>query len=140
MLVSPGQIVLWGNGCLAAARTVFEIAPWGDGWWIDIDIRGPERPEAERASLALDAAEAVATLAALLAEPPRGRADTDRSLTSTGIGTIYLKLPLPDGLADLFVSGDEGRLIAIAGVLLELVRRAGLRVDETLHPLPGHQL
>lgn len=143
-LLAPAKVVLWGNGCLNAPRTIFAITPVADGWRIEIEIAGVQifdrtaPTNFATGALALDAAQAAETLEALLADHRPRRATTARELSMTGIGTIYLTLPLATGAIDVRINDREpDRLIAVGDVLVELVRRAGLPADDLLHPVPA---
>jgi hypothetical protein len=142
-LIAPGQVILWGNGCLNAPRTIFAITPVPDGWRIEIDIAGVQifdrtAPDNHVTGvLALDAARAAETLEALLADRRARRATTDRDFNMTGIGSITMTLPLATGAVEVVVNtGESNRLIAVGDLLVELVRQAALPTDDRLHPVP----
>ena len=85
--------------------------------------------------LVLDDREASVVLAALLDERPQPRV-LDIDFAMTGIGALTLELALDTVRLDAFLPGGD-RVVAVADLLLGLIGRTRLRLDDRLHPVPA---
>jgi hypothetical protein len=133
-LNATGEIILWGNGCLRADMAMFRLVPSQDGCLLAVKFQGnhPER-SFERS---ISAVELAAFLVGLRQVLEIDAADGARFSTS-GIGSIYVTLPLREERPEVTVNQDlSQRLVRVADYLLAFLHASGVALDDDMHPVP----